>query len=340
MLCRRVPRGFTLIELLVVIAIIAVLIALLLPAVQQAREAARRSQCKNNLKQLGLALHNYHDSHRLFPPGAIFRTATGRATGDGAVSASQHTSATALGPSWLLQILPYMDQAPLYNNFNASLSVTDTTSGNSGVVGVHLPAYVCPSDPQASVSNKWQQHGIAWGRGNYVGVGAVDGIHSDWKDGNRVGQRWGEVDSNSRGLLGIASSSSTRDVTDGTSNTIAVWEYRAGMTTGDKRGVWGLVAFGGALIGGFYRDDIGGSYMVPMNSRLSGVEDVSTCVNRPEQGMGCGGGDNESGPRSMHVGGVQAVLVDGSVRFISENISRNTYLNLTQIADSNVLGEF
>jgi len=104
--------------------------------------------------------------------------------------------------------------------------------------------------------------------------------------------------------------------------------------------VWGLAAFGGSLIGGFYRDDFPASYAVPINSRLSGIEDVSTCVDDQARGMGCVSIENESGPRSMHVGGVHATLADGSVRFISENISRNTYVNLTQIADSNVLGEF
>lgn len=107
-------RGFTLIELLVVIAIIAVLIALLLPAVQQAQEAARRTQCKNNIKQLGLALHNYHDVYRTFPTGWI------------AVENGRHNAHEGLnGAGWGSMILPYLDQAPLYQKFNCDYAIHD-----------------------------------------------------------------------------------------------------------------------------------------------------------------------------------------------------------------------
>ena len=117
-------RGFTLIELLVVIAIIAILIALLLPAVQQAREAARRSQCKNNLKQMGLALQNYHDTHRVFP---ISHGDTGNSFG------------------WRASVLPNIDQAPLYNKINFSENIINTD--NLEVARTPLPVYRCPSDP-------------------------------------------------------------------------------------------------------------------------------------------------------------------------------------------------
>jgi prepilin-type N-terminal cleavage/methylation domain-containing protein len=109
-------RGFTLIELLVVIAIIAVLIALLLPAVQQAREAARRTQCKNNMKQLGLAMHNYHDTFRVFPPGWI---AVDPATN----AQSAHEGISGFG--WGTMLLPQIDQSPLYNQLNLNLAIND-----------------------------------------------------------------------------------------------------------------------------------------------------------------------------------------------------------------------
>jgi prepilin-type N-terminal cleavage/methylation domain-containing protein len=129
----RRRTGFTLIELLVVIAIIAVLIALLLPAVQQAREAARRTQCKNNMKQLGLALHNYHDTAKQFPPGCFVVNSAQYATNRG---------------SMLAQLLPYFDQAPLYNAINFSAADYDTIALPSGqlICKQVVPALLCPSD--------------------------------------------------------------------------------------------------------------------------------------------------------------------------------------------------
>jgi prepilin-type N-terminal cleavage/methylation domain-containing protein len=130
-------KGFTLIELLVVIAIIAVLVSLLLPAVQQAREAARRTQCKNNLKQIGLALHNYADTFSRFPLPSLM---WGNLLGGGGVGGTQTSNV------WSLAILPYMDQANVYNQYNFSRSAWDpanTVAGQS-----KLPAYLCPSTPR------------------------------------------------------------------------------------------------------------------------------------------------------------------------------------------------
>ena len=134
------PRrsGFTLIELLVVIAIIAVLIGLLLPAVQKVREAASRLKCKNNLKQIGLALHNYLDVAGVFPPGWIAVDDTG------APSAHEGTS----GVGWAAMILPYMEQKNIYSQFNASLPLTDPA--NAAFLRNQIPAYKCPSDQSAA----------------------------------------------------------------------------------------------------------------------------------------------------------------------------------------------
>ncbi len=126
-------KGFTLIELLVVIAIIAILIALLLPAVQNAREAARRSQCRNNLKQIGLALHNYEGSHRVFPMGVLGANSTPSATNQ------LHT--------WMTMQLPYIDQAPLLKQYN--LNVAYNHASNAAAVLTTLPAYLCPSHDQS-----------------------------------------------------------------------------------------------------------------------------------------------------------------------------------------------
>lgn len=135
-------RGFTLIELLVVIAIIAVLIALLLPAVQHAREAARRSQCRNNLKQIGLALHNYEGSHRVFPMGVLGSTSTSSATNQ------LHT--------WMTLQLPFLEQTALHKRYN--FNVAFDHASNSAVVLTTIPAYLCPSHDQSQpVSGLWGQ---------------------------------------------------------------------------------------------------------------------------------------------------------------------------------------
>ncbi len=189
-------RGFTLIELLVVIAIIAILIALLLPAVQQAREAARRSTCKNNLKQIGLALHNYHDTHRVFPPGSI----------------SQH--------GWLSTtfILPFIDQAPLYQAIKPNGPIVLTNAIILARVRTVLPAYLCPSsaDPDASKNSSAQVRvaGIQYpiGLSNYL---AIDG-NGDLRCNYGL--------SSFNGIFYQNSKTKIRDITDGTSNTVMFTE--------------------------------------------------------------------------------------------------------------------
>ena len=154
----RARRGFTLIELLVVIAIIAILIALLLPAVQQAREAARRASCKNNLKQIGLALHNYHDVHSAFPSGWI------------GVTNEQPSVLGASGFAWGTMVLPYLDQGPLYGKFNLSNPLD--ASPNRALITQHLTVYQCPSDPKPETFKTPDQNGnpIEMATANYAGV--------------------------------------------------------------------------------------------------------------------------------------------------------------------------
>lgn len=187
-------RGFTLIELLVVIAIIAILIALLLPAVQQAREAARRSTCKNNLKQLGLALHNYNETHSIFPPASV--------------------TANQIGV--FAFILPYMEQANLYNKWNFSLTQGDVA--NRPANSTPVPGYFCPSKPRSSLNSSTQAYGdyaVSSGTGQSNG-----GAQSDWK-----------------GMFNRDSNTRLRDITDGTTNTFAAGEKRTvenGTLTGQQ----------------------------------------------------------------------------------------------------------
>jgi prepilin-type N-terminal cleavage/methylation domain-containing protein len=178
-------RGFTLIELLVVIAIIAILIALLLPAVQQAREAARRTQCRNNLHQLGLALHNYHDTHNTFPMGK------GHDTGLGA---------TSLHISWATSILPFVDEAALYNAYNHGRNFD--TADNTTVTGSYLAQFWCPSDATQPMAGS--QMGTCYaGNQGQCGVGSYNCT---------------------TGILYERSRTRIRDIRDGTSQTVLVGE--------------------------------------------------------------------------------------------------------------------
>ena len=270
-------RGFTLIELLVVIAIIAILIALLLPAVQQAREAARRSQCKNNVKQIGLALHNYHDTFRAFP-AAFYRGTT-----------------TSPGWGWVAMILPYIDQAPLYNKLDTGSVKPSATA--STLVQTVLSAYRCPSDTgKATNSNRNN-----WGTSNYAGV---------WGSGDA-----NESISSGNGIFSASSSVRMRDITDGTSNTIGIGERAYGRLGSDN--------YNGAIWAGICD---AGKYASNIWSLNTGSKSIN--------------GTDDWSFSSQHVGGVHFLLMDGSVRFISENTNTGLVQNLANKSDGNVVGEF
>jgi prepilin-type N-terminal cleavage/methylation domain-containing protein len=212
----NVRRGFTLIELLVVIAIIAILIALLLPAVQQAREAARRTQCRNNLKQIGLAVHNYHDQNNLVPPGWV------------GVTGGQPDIEGMNGWSWGSKLLPQIDQAPLYGQINFSLSVADPVHAN--VRTRSLAAFRCPSDTGAE---KWTILDEADGTtpvaelatANYVGVFGIEDFHAcEGQPAPFTCAGSGAFFHNSRVRFA--------DMTDGLSNLILVGERRSDQALG------------------------------------------------------------------------------------------------------------
>ncbi len=317
--------GFTLIELLVVIAIIAILVALLLPAVQQAREAARRSSCKNNLKQVALALHNYHDVHNRFPPAGIHNR-----DGHGASATS-----SSWGPSWVLLALPFIEQANLQDQYDFSLDRT-RDGNNILVVREEIPTLKCPSD--GGEKQPWHNGSSSrpYARGNY----AVNcGISNAFSRSNFDIKR-------ERGPFSFARvyGAKMADIEDGTSNVLLVGELIAGDRSGDVRGAWAYpsgVYFNGSEP--HYRDD---RLQIALNSNAlnNDLRDrPSRCsADEDDRQLRCtsGGGRSFQTARSKHAGGVQFALADGSTRFISENIAFETWMRLLAQADGQVLGEF
>jgi prepilin-type N-terminal cleavage/methylation domain-containing protein len=339
MMSRLRRPAFTLIELLVVIAIIAILIALLLPAVQQAREAARRSQCRNNMKQLGLALHNYHDNFNQMAPGVVTRLSGSGNQNQPSNNGDTLNTNRNLGPNWMVYILPYNDQAPLYNQLNNDASISVNVGSNATIRSTVIPGYLCPSD--SSNTNALARYndvligggtgpvGPNWARGNYgAALGRLIG-------GSQT--QWTSMPSDQRGAIGFGRSANLRDFTDGTTNTVAVWEIRVGITNTDPRGTWALGRYGASLVGGCdNQGDCPG-----INASNDGSDDVQGCDSRPAQGMGCwNGGDGQSAPRSLHVGGVHALLGDGSVKFISQNLDFGIHRALNSVAGNETIGEF
>lgn len=297
----RQNKGFTLIELLVVIAIIAVLIALLLPAVQQAREAARRSQCKNNLKQIGLALHNYHGTHRIFPMGTAARRETTMTRG--------RVIANYESWGWAASILPFIDEAPLFQN----LKINDRTlnevlvliGDNPTALNAAFPplsSYQCPSD----TTGPYLKNGMVR---NHFGNG-LSGISTAWKPPTlnypgSTGEPAGDVRAPrnitqrpTHGIFGNTSTVRIRDVTDGTSNTFMAGERE------ERCGA-------GSWIGARNPDGNG------RHGNDYALARVRQVLNDPSN---AGNDRCTDGFSSKHVGGAQFLFVDGSVHFISENI--------------------
>ena len=305
---RRRRAGFTLIELLVVIAIIAVLVALLLPAVQQAREAARRSQCQNNLKQLGLALHNYHETYNRFPAESVWAY-----TPPGA-SVKQARNYT-----WITMLLPNLDQAPLYNSINFSLPLWgQMDSTGTLIVSRQLPVLTCPTDANAT-SGGFQGMGITC----YSGAEGYD-----W---------WTRNADPLGGVFTLNYSTKIADISDGTSNTIAIGEtcssgYKNGghlrCGSGIPRKGLGESVFHPAFVSPPFSDSQGSSgNKWPSPDGLNNPQTswqwwkAAPYAYKPTY-LHCFGLNAEwPGASSLHTGGAQFLMADGSVRFLSSNIN-------------------
>ncbi len=348
-------KAFTLIELLVVIAIIAVLIALLLPAVQQAREAARRTQCKNNMKQMGLAIFNYESTFSRFPSG-----------GEGTDRSANPPVRRFFPVSFHTLALPYIDQTPTYNLMNFSVHYTNSSSSsNAAASKTKIAAFKCPSNP---IGDK---DFLSYGTNDYMpiayedispgGLGGTDpGAGTRWPLGTALN---GEVADAALALFG----NRIADVSDGTSNTVAIFEDagRPASTSGNKDVT--VLTIGGAngydstqlsslandtsgTAGGVYTitnrwaDADNGSGVSGPPGMVGGNSNIINNSRKLPSAFCTGYTANNCGPNdepfSYHVGGCHAALCDGSVRFVSENTAWQIIRAICTASGGEIVGDY
>jgi prepilin-type N-terminal cleavage/methylation domain-containing protein/prepilin-type processing-associated H-X9-DG protein len=338
--CAR-PRAFTLIELLVVISIIAVLIALLLPAVQSAREAARRIQCVNNLKQLGLALHNYNDVNGSIPPGRIWAPYPG--------NAFPRFFQGAQNTTWFVLMLPQFEQGTLSNAFNfslgseglpgAGLSVAVGWFANSTVTMTKIGVFQCPSDR----SNAFQINPSYAGgvlskfmitKGNY----AASWGNTNWGaglDGDAT-----MMAANRPSAFGHTNVTLAR-ITDGTSNTVFIGEVLQGAQFDVRGAMWSSVPGGSSFMTRYTPNSLKDYFnLINGGDALPNKPDYF-CVNEPVMQLPCTPGNSDpntfTGARSRHPGGINTVMGDGSVRFVKNTVNAEVWVGLNTIGGGEIL---
>lgn len=336
--------GFTLVELLVVIAIIGILVALLLPAVQAAREAARRMQCGNNLKQAGLALHNYHDTYKVFPPALLN---SGRCNDGGAPTCANTYYSPASGATagnirnhtgWMF-LLPFFEQSALADKIDFSIPSNMSNSHASGTVGPgdtfnatfvsqRMPMLECPSHPQAGEDSTYQA-GTATQAYTRRGAKRASYLFSTgvYTDYNRP---WHIFSGNIRqGAFGNNGAAKFRDITDGTANSIAIGEAVGGrFKTSSHYGPWGLTGT---------HTSVHGRVVTCHSSQI-----VDTCTgNDRKENWGINSPWNNDAQNrsyawvfgSLHPGGAQFAMCDGSTQFLAETMDYFVLVRLAYIHD-------
>ncbi len=334
----RPLHGFTLVELLVVITIIGILISLLLPAVQAAREAARRMQCQNNLKQLALAVVNYESQWQIFPPSSSW-----------AADASPSDSGQ-LGnyrANWCILVLPFLEQQALYNAFDFTKPISGSTSAaNVAARSVQISTMLCPTDSRnrepfmGSQNSATSALGDNWARGNYAANAALGQMIYSTAAADlhcaALPNSTGWKISYMRGVMGANCAVTIAQVRDGTSNTVMLAEIRAGVTNFDSRGVWAMSGGSSALWGhGGVRitgDDFEGDDYGPNCPYVDSDDVIAGSAIRAAfggsdgliaEGMPCYSDwsvNVQQTARSMHAGGVNTCFADGSVHWIGDYI--------------------
>ena len=322
--------GFSLIELMVAIAIIGLLMSLLLPAVQQAREAARRAQCKNNLHQVGLALHSYESTHKVLPPSRI---AVGFVGWGGPAQGGPKGYLNATG--WTM-LLPYLDQGPLYDRYDSKQAASwsynygayslaqmiGDPNVNEPVVKTKLPVLLCPSDPGDYFYTQLNQ---------YYSISATKsgGMRTNYDFNVWYGEfrfQGYPIPDNERAMFGSDSSTAVADAKDGASNTAMVTETLRTVSNGQCP-AWGHAAHVeiGIALDQTYLPHLINNWADPVLGPASG---------RP------GTLGNWASAGSDHPGGCHVLLADGSVRFVSEYTDTAMLLRLHRMRDGEPLGEF
>jgi len=343
---RSEHRGFTLVELLVVITIIGILIALLLPAVQAARGAARRMQCQNNLKQLALALHNYHDQWGIFPPSSCWWPATTEAE----KLQIESPTTQVLRENWVIMILPFLEQQALHDSFNLSLPISDTA--NEPARSTRLSVMLCPEDSynrkpfNGSGDADTAQWNDNWARGNYAANASLGFMTYRWHAGSGLDNPRsaafedspGWVSPKARGVMGANASVGIAEIKDGTTNTVLLGEVRAGVISYDCRGTW---AMGGAPTALWCHGYMGDCY--GPNCQVLASDDIAACPRiaahfggqaelARQTAMPCALAsypNMQQTARSQHVAGVHVAMADGSVHWIGDfiHVRPSSYTN-------------